>query len=139
MRQSEHDVDVAHWEDFGLSFGNPPVAGSRLALRAMAIAAGVIGDGLVPALGTLIAMAAQGGGATTRNGVQHFDMRPVQPAPASFDETGATGANDVSHLNGWPVHFLARFTLPRTVADDETGISSSGLATHFRCFLDRCR
>ena len=101
--------------------------------------AGVIGDGLMSALGALVAMAAQGGGAAARNGVQHFDMRPVQPAPALFDEAGAARANNISHLNGWPVHLLARFTLPRTVAEDETGISSSGLATDFRCLRDRCR
>jgi hypothetical protein len=32
---------------------------------------------------------------------------------------------------------LARFTLPRTVAEDETGISSSGFATEVRYFRDR--
>ena len=101
--------------------------------------AGVIGDGLMPALGALVAMAAQGSGAAARDGVQHFDMRPVQPAPAPFEEAGAAGANNVSHLEGWLVHLLARFTLPRTVADDETGISSSGLATALRCMRDRCR
>ena len=93
----------------------------------------------MPALGALVAMAAQGSGAAARNGVQHFDMRPVQPAPAPFEEAGAAGANNVSHLEGWLVHLLARFTLPRTVADDETGISSSGLATALRCLRDRCR
>ena len=129
MGQSEYDVEVAHRQHFGLPLGDPAVAGRRLALGTMAIAAGVIGDGLMPALGALVAMAAEGGGAATRNGVQHFDMRPVQPAPALFDEAGAAGANNVSHLDGWPVHLLARFTLPRTVAEDETGISSSGLAT----------
>src|ERR1017187_7300237 len=105
----------------------------------MAIAAGVVGDGLMPALGALVAMAAESGGAATRNGVQHFDMRPVQPASASFHEAGTAGANHVSHLNGWLVHFLARFTLPCTVAEEETGISSSGLATALRCLRDRCR
>ena len=93
----------------------------------------------MPALGALVAMAAERGGAAARDGVQHFDMRPVQPAPAPFEEAGAAGANNISHLEGWPVHLLARFTLPRTVADDETGISSSGLATALRCMRDRCR
>ena len=93
----------------------------------------------MPALGALVAMAAQGGGAATRDGAQHFDVRPVQPAPALFEEAGAGSANNVSHLDGWPVHLLARFTFPRTVAEDETGISSSGLATEVRCFRDRCR
>ena len=90
-------------------------------------------------LGALVAMAAERGGAATRYSVQHFDMRPVQPAPAPFDEAGAAGANYVSHLNGWLVHFLARFTLPRTVVEEETDSSSSGLATALRCLRDKCR
>jgi hypothetical protein len=44
----------------------------------------------------------------------------VQPAPAPFDEAGAAGANNISHLDGWLVHLLARLTLPRTVAEAET-------------------
>jgi hypothetical protein len=40
MGQSKDDVEVAHGEHFRLSFGDPPVAGCGLALRAMAIAAG---------------------------------------------------------------------------------------------------
>src|SRR5262245_46526371 len=128
MGQREHDMEIAHRQDFRLPFGDPPVAGRRLALGTMAIAAGVIRDGLMPAFGTLVAMAAERGGAATRDGVQHFDMRPVQPAPALLQETGAAGANNVGHLDGWPVHLVARFTLPRTIAEDVTGISSSGLA-----------
>ena len=93
----------------------------------------------MPALGALIAMAAEGGGAATRDGVQHFDMRPVQPAPAPFDEAGAAGANNISHLDGWLVHLLARLTLPRMVAEAETESSSSGLATELMCLRDRCR
>jgi hypothetical protein len=93
----------------------------------------------MPALGALVAMAAQGGGAATRDGAQHFDVRPVQPAPALFEEAGARSANNVSHLDGWPVHLLALFTFPRMVEEDETGISSSGLAMEVRCLRDRCK
>ena len=56
VRQSEDDMEVAHRQHFGLPFGDPAVAGRRLTLGAVAIAAGVIGDGLMPALGTLVAM-----------------------------------------------------------------------------------
>ena len=69
MRQSEDDVEVAHRQHFGLPLGDPAVAGRGLALGTMAIAAGVIGDGLMPALGALVAMAAQSGGAATLDGV----------------------------------------------------------------------
>src|ERR1035441_4064974 len=76
---------------------------------------GVVGDGLMPAVRALVSMAAQGGGAVTRNGVQHFDMRPVQPTPASFHEAGAAGAHNVSPLDGWLGHLLTRRTRPLSV------------------------
>ena len=73
-------------------------------------------------LGALVAMAAERGGAATRYSVQHFDMRPVQPAPAFFDEAGAADANNVSHLDRWLVHLRTGFTRPLlTVAEDEIG------------------
>src|ERR1035437_438628 len=139
MREGEDHVEVADGQDFRLPLGHPAVPGGGLARRAMTIPAGIIRDGLMPALGALVAMTAQGGGAATLDGVQRFDMRPVQPAPVALEETVAPGANDIGHLDGWPAHCRARLTLPRTVAEDETGISSSGLATACRCFRDRCR
>ena len=70
--------------------------------------AGIIGDGLIPALGALVAMAAEGGGAATRDGVQHFDMRPVQPAPAPFDEAGAAARMiSATSTGGWFISWLA--------------------------------
>src|SRR5436305_9322925 len=98
MRQGEHDVEVAHWQHFGLALGNPAVAGCRLAFWTMPVSTGVVGDGLMPAVGALVAMAAHGGGAATRNGVQHFDMRPVLPTSASFHEASSYGAYDDCHI-----------------------------------------
>src|SRR5215467_4034186 len=137
MRESENHMEITDWQDFRLPSGDPAVACGGLTLRAVPVSARVIGDGLMPALGALVAMAAEGGRATTRNGVQHFDVRPVQPAPAFFQKTGEAGADNISHLKGWPVHFLTRFTLPRTVVAEETGISSSGLATAAMCLRER--
>jgi hypothetical protein len=84
VRQSEYEMEVAHREQFRLAFGDPLIAGRGLALGAMAIAAGVVRDGdFESAGGTAVAMAAEGGSAAARNGVEDFDMRPVQPAPAA--------------------------------------------------------
>ena len=94
----------------------------------------------MPALGALVAMAAERRGAATHYGVQDFDMRPVQPAPTLCDEAGAADANNVSHLDGWLAHLRTSFTRALlTVAEDEIGSWSSGLATLFRCRWDRCR
>ena len=68
----------------------------------------VVGDGrTVPAVGALIAMPAQGSGATARDGSQHFQVLPCDPPAAVFDEGASRGANQIGHLERWPVHLFA--------------------------------
>src|SRR6266853_825468 len=50
---------------------------------------------------------AERGGATPRNGQEHFDMLPGDPLTASFDECVSRSANEIGHLERWPVHLLA--------------------------------
>jgi hypothetical protein len=52
----------------------------------MPISARVEGDGTMPAASAFIEMAAECGGATPRDGQEHFDMLPGDPLTASFDE-----------------------------------------------------
>jgi hypothetical protein len=54
----------------------------------------------------LIEMSAERGGATPRNGQQHFDMLPGDPLTASFDECVSRSANQIGHLQWWPVHLF---------------------------------
>src|SRR6267143_2936475 len=73
-------MQVAGREKFSLTCSDPAVPGSGLTLRAMAIAAAVIGDGgTMPAAGALIEMTAECGGTTPANGQQHFDVLPTEP------------------------------------------------------------
>ena len=70
--------------------------------------AAVVGDGpTVPAVDALIEMPAQGGGATAHDGSQHFEVLPVDPPAAVFDEGAACGANQIGHLEWRPVHLFA--------------------------------
>jgi hypothetical protein len=70
--------------------------------------AAVVGDGrTVAAVGALIEMPAQGSGATAHDGSQHFDVLPGDPPAASFDEGASCGANQIGHLEWWPVHLFA--------------------------------
>ena len=86
----------------------PMVASVGLTLRAVPVPAAVVGDGrTVRAVGALIEMAAQGGGATARNGSQHLEMSPGDPFTAAFDEAASRGANQIGHLEWWPVHLFA--------------------------------
>jgi len=73
-------MDVARREKLLLTRGDPAIACRRLTLRAVAIAAAVVrNSGTMPAAGALIDMTAECGGATARNGQQHFDVLPADP------------------------------------------------------------
>jgi len=58
-RQGEHDVEVRHRQQFGLSVGEPLGARLPLALRAVSVAARVVSAADQAALGTGLGVAAQ--------------------------------------------------------------------------------
>ena len=109
-RKCEDHMDVARREKFSLTCRDPAFPGRGLTLRAVAIAAAVVGDGgPMPAAGAFIEMAAECGGATAHNGPQHFDMLPAEPLAISFDEGSSRAADEIGHLEGRPAHlFLLR-------------------------------
>src|SRR5580692_10102718 len=101
-------MDVARGEKFLTARFEPTVASVGLTLGAVPVTATVEGDGrTVPAVGALIEMPAQGGGATARDGPQHFDVLPGDPFTAAFDESASRGANQIGHLEGRLVHLFA--------------------------------
>jgi hypothetical protein len=107
MGQCEDHVQIAGREKFSLACSDPAVPSSGLTLRAMAIAAAVIGDGsTMSAAGALIEMTTECGGTTPPNGQQHFDMLPTEPVAISFDEGVPRGADQIGHLEWWPTHLL---------------------------------
>ena len=128
-------MDVARGEKFLTTRFEPTIASVGLTLRAVSVAAAVVGDGrTVPTVGALIEMPAQGGGATARDGSQHFDVLPSDPPAASFDECVSGCANQIRHLEWRPVHFYL------LCADLSFSLSeSSGLAVALRCRCERWR
>ena len=131
MRQGEDHMEVADGQDFGLPLGHPAVASRGLALGAMAVTAGVIRDGSSwPHLvhrsrwppSAAVRQRAMARSTFRCDQCSQRRLFSMKPAPRS--------ANDVSHLDGWPVHFLARFTLPSPRwCEERPAIWSSGLAT----------
>src|SRR2546425_13000972 len=98
-------MNVTRRQKFLTTCFEPTVASIGLTLRAVPVAAAVVGDGrTVPAVGALIEMPAQGSGATARDGSQHFEVLPGDPPAASFDEGASRGANQIGHLKRRPVH-----------------------------------
>src|SRR5277367_6639809 len=86
-RQREHGMHVARGQQLALALLKPADAGVALALRAVPVMAGVIGDGSMSAAEALIAMAAERGSTATCDGSQHLLMLSVDPPSAALDET----------------------------------------------------
>src|SRR2546425_11254752 len=126
-------MNVTRRQKFLTTCFEPTVASIGLTLRAVPVAAAVVGDGrTVPAVGALIEMPTQGSGATARDGSQHFEVLPSDPPAASLDECVSGCANQIRHLEWRPVHFYL------LCGDLSFSLSeSSGLAVALRCRRER--
>src|ERR1700693_5059044 len=101
-------MDVARGKKFLTARLEPTVASVGLTLWAVPVPAAVVGDArTVRAVGALIEMPAQGGGATARDGPQHLEVLPGDPFTAAFDEGASCGANQIRHLQGGAGHLIA--------------------------------
>src|SRR3954471_9693550 len=107
MRDAEHQVIVVYWQQFLLASGQPFIPGVRLALRTMAISAGVVRDGLVSAAFTLVAVSTHRGCPAAFDRVEHLHLRPGEEFLKIIDESPTRLANDIRHLPGWPFHRCA--------------------------------
>src|SRR6266852_6614479 len=105
-RQGEDHMDVACREKLLATRCEPAVASPCLTLRAVPVAASVVGDGAMSAASALIEMPAERCGATPPNGQQHFHVLPGNPLMASFDESVSRSADQIGHFERWPVHLL---------------------------------
>src|ERR1700731_765859 len=105
-RKREDHVNVVCREKFLLTRGDPTVAGRGLTLRAVAVSAGVVGDGAMPAASALIEMPTEWGGTTARNGQQHFDVLPAEPLAISLEKCSSRATDKIGHLEGRPIHLL---------------------------------
>jgi len=104
MRKGEDHVHVAGGQEFLPTRLQPAVAGRGLTLGRVPISAAVVRDGAIPAAGTLIAVPAERGGAATLDGRQNLAVLGGQPGVAAFDEFLPRHADEIGHLQGWPVH-----------------------------------
>jgi hypothetical protein len=110
-RKREDNMDVLRWKKFPATLFQPTFASTRLTLRAMPISTGIVRDGAMSAASALIEMAAERSGATPRNRQEHFDVLPADPLTASFDEGVSRCADQIGHLERWPLHLLARWPI----------------------------
>src|SRR5258708_12693219 len=96
-------MDVARREKLLLTRGDPAIACRRLTLRAVAIAAAVVGNsGTMPAAGALIDMTAGCGGATPRDGQTHFAGPAAGPPALSPDKSCPPPPDKIRPLHAPP-------------------------------------
>src|SRR5262249_26373759 len=100
----EYDVEVGSGQKFSFSCREPALACLRLALRAVSISAGVVGDLLAPTLRTHIHMTAQRCGATALNGTKRFALLKIKAGSIAIQEVVALRAEDVGPREGRPRH-----------------------------------
>ena len=84
--QGENDVDVGRGQQFTATRRDPAFPRTGLTLGTVPIATAVVGDsGTMSAAGALIDMAAEGSGATARDGQQDLEVGPAKPVAVARD------------------------------------------------------
>ena len=132
--QSEDGVHVACGQKFLFPRLKPAQAGVALTARAVPVAARVERDGDMAAVFTAIAVTTQSSGAAAQNGQQNLTVLPGNPAMAAAQEGVSGAADDIGHLQRWPVHLRA------VGPPGWLRVSASrGLAVARRCRVDRCK
>jgi hypothetical protein len=125
-RQREHHVEARHRQQFGFARLKPCLRGRPLALRAVPVAAGVVGDaGVGAVLATRDMTAQRGGTADLDRGhdapLGEAQMRRVDSAPS-----GAVAAEDIRHFELRTRH--CRRVSPALSLPGSGGRAGSGLA-----------
>src|SRR5215475_322565 len=111
MRQREHHMEIARFQKFLLPGGDPTLARLSLTFWTVAIAARVIGDGLVAATSRAnIDVTAQSCGSAMHDGTHHLQLLETNRVAMTVNEVFALRAKDLGHLHGGPAHapFLGR-------------------------------
>ena len=103
-RQREDYVVVLHRQQIGLSRLEPALCRTGLALRAMAIAAGVVGDLVGPAALTTQYMATQCRAAALLDGRHDLELSEAQVRALRLAPSGPMETEDVGDLQGGAPH-----------------------------------
>ena len=103
-RQGEDDVIVGNRQELGLAVFEPSPRGGRLALRAVAIPAGVVCDALVRAVLAALDVAAERGGATGLDRRHDLQLGEAHVTGVGLSPRRPVGAKDVGDLKRGPRH-----------------------------------
>ena len=104
VRQSEDDMEVGQGKQVLLASCEPALTRLRLTLRAVPVAARVVGDGLQIASRAGIQMASERSRAASGDGSQDVELLVAKPGTVLFSKAVALNAKYIGHLNGEPIH-----------------------------------
>ena len=139
LRHREDDVDVPDGQEFLFASRHPGVPRRGQTLRAMPIAAAVVGEGRVCALLTAIAVSTECRRSALGDGEEDAPVLGGHSGAVRLQKPIAVLAHDVGHLERWRRHRRCFSRVRRAVSGAERGSASKGLATACRCFWERCR
>jgi len=103
-RQREHQVIVRHRQQVGLAVGEPLLGGGALALRAVPVAAGVVGDGGIGAFLASRDMAAERCGAATLDCRHHLQLVEADMAGMGSAPCRTMAVEDIRNLQNRARH-----------------------------------
>src|ERR1700720_536619 len=103
-RQGEDQVEIADRQQVGLAGGEPVLRRRALALGAMPVAAGGVGDPPVAALLTALDMTAEGGRAATLDGRHHLELAEADMPGIGLTPGGPMTVKDVCDLQPRAAH-----------------------------------
>jgi hypothetical protein len=98
LRQREDQVEIPHGQEFGLACRQPCLCRTRLALRAVPVTAGVVGDVVMPAVFASRDMAAERRRAATLDGAHDLQLIEADMAGISRPPGSPMGAEDIRNL-----------------------------------------
>src|SRR6202040_1035517 len=129
-RQREDQVEVADRQQIGLAGGKPVPRSRALALGAMPVAAGVVGDPAVAALRAALDMTAEGGRAAALDSRHHLELAEADMPGIGLAPGGPMAVKDVCDLQPRAAH--RRRTRLRVSASPRAAVRA-GRAGWSRC------
>ena len=106
-RQGEDDVVIGDRQEFGLALGQPLPRRRALALWAVTIAAGVVGDARVGAILAALDVSAERRGPAALDRRHDFQLSEADVASVGFAPRRPMGSKDVGDLQARPRHATA--------------------------------
>ena len=94
-------MEVGHWQEFSLARCHPCLSSRPLALRAVAVATGVIGNARVSAVLAALDMTAQRCGAANLDRGHDAPLGEAQMGLVGGTPSGAVAAEDIRHFELW--------------------------------------